>query len=282
MDRAEHRGVGRLYRASGARRRPGPRRATARSRSSFATIPATPTSSCATSDATWEAYNDYGGNSLYTCTVACPPGNPLALQGGVRGVLQPAVRRRVRRRRRRTSYLFYAEYQMIRLLEEQRLRRQLRRATSDLDRDPVAAAQPQALRLQRARRVLVRQRARERAGGAQRRRQPRVLQRQRDVLEDAWADQQRRIEHAVPDARSPIRRRTSTRPSIPMIHRRGRARGAIPASVRRATAATRERLDRSVCSSSTPAPRTSRSPRSTASCGSGGTPRSRTSQPGQT
>ena len=32
----------------------------------------------ATSDATWQAYNDYGGNSLYTCTVACPPGNPLA------------------------------------------------------------------------------------------------------------------------------------------------------------------------------------------------------------
>ena len=31
-----------------------------------------------TSDETWEAYNDYGGNSLYTCTVACPQGNPLA------------------------------------------------------------------------------------------------------------------------------------------------------------------------------------------------------------
>ena len=29
-----------------------------------------------TSDATWEAYNDYGGNSLYTCTVDCPPGEP--------------------------------------------------------------------------------------------------------------------------------------------------------------------------------------------------------------
>jgi len=29
-----------------------------------------------TSDETWQAYNTYGGNSLYTCTVACPPGNP--------------------------------------------------------------------------------------------------------------------------------------------------------------------------------------------------------------
>ena len=29
-----------------------------------------------TSDATWQAYNQYGGNSLYRCTVACPPGEP--------------------------------------------------------------------------------------------------------------------------------------------------------------------------------------------------------------
>ena len=29
------------------------------------------------SDVTREAYNQYGGNSLYVCTVACPPGNPL-------------------------------------------------------------------------------------------------------------------------------------------------------------------------------------------------------------
>ena len=34
-----------------------------------------------TSDATWEAYNAYGGNSLYQCTVACPPGNPDGYKG---------------------------------------------------------------------------------------------------------------------------------------------------------------------------------------------------------
>ena len=34
-----------------------------------------------TSDATWQAYNKYGGNSLYSCTSPCPPGNPLAYQG---------------------------------------------------------------------------------------------------------------------------------------------------------------------------------------------------------
>ena len=34
-----------------------------------------------TSDATWQAYNTYGGNSLYTCTVACPAGNPRRYKG---------------------------------------------------------------------------------------------------------------------------------------------------------------------------------------------------------
>jgi hypothetical protein len=29
-----------------------------------------------TSDTTWQAYNEYGGNSLYSCTVSCPSGNP--------------------------------------------------------------------------------------------------------------------------------------------------------------------------------------------------------------
>ena len=34
-----------------------------------------------TSDATWQAYNTYGGNSLYSCTVNCPPGSPEAYKG---------------------------------------------------------------------------------------------------------------------------------------------------------------------------------------------------------
>ena len=54
-----------------------------------------------TSDATWEAYNAYGGNSLYTCTVDCPPGEPESLQGRIRGLLQPARRRLARDRRGR-------------------------------------------------------------------------------------------------------------------------------------------------------------------------------------
>ena len=70
-----------------------------------------------TSDATWEAYNDYGGNSLYTCTVACPPGNPLAYKAAYAvsynrpfdGALTTD---------NGASDPFYAEYQMIRFLEE--------------------------------------------------------------------------------------------------------------------------------------------------------------------
>ncbi len=70
-----------------------------------------------TSDETWEAYNDYGGNSLYTCTVACPPGNPLAYKAAYAvsynrpfdGALTTD---------NGASDPFYAEYQMIRWMEE--------------------------------------------------------------------------------------------------------------------------------------------------------------------
>src|SRR5271166_4588500 len=70
-----------------------------------------------TSDATWEAYNDYGGNSLYTCTVACPPGKPAAYKAAYAvsynrpfdGSLATDDG---------LSYLYYAEYQMIYWLEE--------------------------------------------------------------------------------------------------------------------------------------------------------------------
>ena len=70
-----------------------------------------------TSDETWEAYNDYGRNSLYACTVACPPGDPLVYKAAYAvsynrpfdGALTTGGGH---------SDLYYAEYQMIRFLEE--------------------------------------------------------------------------------------------------------------------------------------------------------------------
>ncbi len=71
----------------------------------------------ATSDATWEAYNDYGGNSLYTCTVACPPGNPLAYKAAY-AVSYNRPFDGAFTTDNGASSLYYAEYQMIRFLEE--------------------------------------------------------------------------------------------------------------------------------------------------------------------
>jgi hypothetical protein len=69
-----------------------------------------------TSDSTWQAYNKYGGNSLYSCTSPCPPGNP----GGYKGAFSVSYNRpfdgTITQDNGR-SYLFYAEYQMIRFLE---------------------------------------------------------------------------------------------------------------------------------------------------------------------
>ena len=70
-----------------------------------------------TSDATWEAYNDYGGNSLYTCTVDCPPGNPEAYKAAY-AVSYNRPFDGSFTTDRGCSYLYYAEYQMMRWLEK--------------------------------------------------------------------------------------------------------------------------------------------------------------------
>ena len=74
-------------------------------------------------------------------------------------------------------------------------------SSADVDADAGAAAQPQAVRLQRPRRVLVGRAARQRRGGTRRGREPRLLQRQRGLLEDALGEQHRRLQHALPHAR---------------------------------------------------------------------------------
>ena len=69
-----------------------------------------------TSDATWQAYNKYGGNSLYSCTSPCPPGNPWAYKGAFSVSYNRPFDGTITQDTGR-SYLFYAEYQMIRFLE---------------------------------------------------------------------------------------------------------------------------------------------------------------------
>ena len=70
-----------------------------------------------TSDETWEAYNDYGGNSLYSCTIDCPSGNPADYKGASAvsynrpfdGTLATDTG---------FSDPYYAEYQLIYWMEE--------------------------------------------------------------------------------------------------------------------------------------------------------------------
>lgn len=68
-----------------------------------------------TSDETWQAYNSYGGNSLYECTVACPPGNP----GGYKAAYKVSYNRPYNTADigGGTNWLMSTEYPMIRFLE---------------------------------------------------------------------------------------------------------------------------------------------------------------------
>ncbi|PJI53282.1 hypothetical protein CTI14_30740, partial [Methylobacterium radiotolerans] len=68
-----------------------------------------------TSDETWQAYNSYGGNSLYSCTVACPPGSP----GGYKGAFKVSYNRPFHTALddNGTDWITYAELPMIRFME---------------------------------------------------------------------------------------------------------------------------------------------------------------------
>src|SRR4051812_15878009 len=70
-----------------------------------------------TSDSTWQAYNKYGGNSLYSCTdPLCPPGSPRAYKGAFSVSYNRPFDGTITQDNGR-SYLFYAEYQLIRFIE---------------------------------------------------------------------------------------------------------------------------------------------------------------------
>ena len=66
-----------------------------------------------TSDTTWAAYDDYGGNSLYTCT-SCPPGNPNGYKGAFKVSYNRPFNFSADAGR---ANPYYAEYPMIRFLE---------------------------------------------------------------------------------------------------------------------------------------------------------------------
>ena len=167
-----------------------------------------------TSDATWQAYNKYGGNSLYSCT-ACPPGNPQTYKGAFSVSYNRPFDGTIPQDGGR-SYLFYAEYQMIRFIERNGYDASYT-SQADVDANAGLLRNHERDPLQRPRRVLVGPRARQRRGGARRRRQPGVLQRQRGVLEDALAAEQRRRHADASTGRSrPTRTRTSPVPTDPV------------------------------------------------------------------
>jgi hypothetical protein len=69
-----------------------------------------------TSDATWQAYNTYGGNSLYQCTVSCPPGDPAAYKAAYK-VSYNRPNTAAEDDYGRSAMFTGAEYPMIRYLE---------------------------------------------------------------------------------------------------------------------------------------------------------------------
>ncbi|WP_270886144.1 DUF4082 domain-containing protein [Pedococcus sp. 5OH_020] len=70
-----------------------------------------------TSDQTWQAYNTYGGNSLYSCATNCPPGSPAAYKGASKVSYNRPFHTAEDDQGGR-SWLMYAEYPMIRFLEQ--------------------------------------------------------------------------------------------------------------------------------------------------------------------
>lgn len=67
-----------------------------------------------TSDSTWQAYNAYGGNSLYKCPAVCPPGNPRGYQAAYKVSYNRPFTTAVDSS---TSWIMNAEYAMIRFVE---------------------------------------------------------------------------------------------------------------------------------------------------------------------
>ena len=68
-----------------------------------------------TSDETWNAYNSYGGNSLYVCTVSCPTGDPLAYKSAYKVSYNRPLD--TEDKNPRSAFFNGGEYPMVRYLE---------------------------------------------------------------------------------------------------------------------------------------------------------------------
>ena len=195
--------------------------------SSSATTRATPTSSCRPPTRPGRPTTTTAATACTSCTVSCPPGNPLAYKAAY-AVSYNRPFDGILRHRRRPLLLLYAEYQMIRFLEENGYDIELRRPGRPRP-EPGAAEEPQGLHLQRPRRVLVGRRA-------QRTSRPPATRASTSPSSAATRCSGRpagrtRASTAPtrPTARwSPTRRPTSTRPTDPQDPGTGRARGVDP------------------------------------------------------
>ena len=137
-----------------------------------------------TSDTTWQAYNTYGGNSLYTAR-SCPAGNPR-LQGPKVSYNRPFTPTEPEQ-----GVVYDAEYPMVRFLEANGYDVSYMSGVDVDSRGPLLLNHKVFLSVGHDEYWSGNQRA-ERRGGARRRRQPRVLQRQRGLLEDAVGAEHRR------------------------------------------------------------------------------------------
>ena len=223
-----------------------------------------------TSDTTWEAYNQYGGRSLYSSDTGGPGTNPdraykvsynrpLTVRGGIP-----------------EDSPFNAEYPMVRWLE---------RNGYDVSYfTGVDSARFGSEILEHKTFLSVGHdeywsgdSARQHRGGPGRRCQPRLLLGQRELLEDPLGAQHRRwLDHrlANPGLLQGDPRQRQDRPRAAATPTSGPGLGAIPASARRPTAVVRRTRSRARCSGSTPAPPRSTCRRPTARCASGATPAS--------
>ena len=175
--------------------------APATSSSSSATTRATRDLLFQTSDTTWQAYNQLRRQQLSTRRRRHQPGPRL------QGQLQPAVRHARRDDGATTSsstpstrWSAGSKQRLRRQLHHRRRHRPQRRAAARTTRSSCRSATTSTGRAT----------ARQRRGGPRRRRQPRVLQRQRGLLEDPLGERASTA-RTRPTARwSPTRRRTPT------------------------------------------------------------------------